>query len=253
VPLKVASLPEHTPDTARSDVCRLRYWRFVFLVGESPPARANLEDFDALACNAEAKIQLGANVWWRPAMLLPSADESLARALIERGIQSDATRAKGKVYLIQTQDASRNVRAQFYGEAESIVAGRVIVRRLSTPVEQLDDPAIAYFTGAVRVDELKRIHFLPGAAADHLTSIGRDLEGAGQMSAIEWLRQGATASYGTVSEACNQTGKFPSPAIFLEHYLHGETVLESYRKSVAMPEQGLFIGESLARPFATGS
>jgi hypothetical protein len=65
----------------------------------------------------------------------------------------------------------------------------------------------------------------------------------------DWLRYGATASYGTVSEPCNHPGKFPSPSVFLNHYLHGETLLEAYWKSVAMPGQGLFIGEPLARPY----
>ena len=32
--------------------------------------------------------------------------------------------------------------------------------------------------------------------------------------------------------------------------LHGETLIESYWKSVAWPQQGLFIGEPLAAPFA---
>jgi hypothetical protein len=35
----------------------------------------------------------------------------------------------------------------------------------------------------------------------------------------------------------------------MAHYLSGETLLESYWKSVAMPGQGLFIGDPLARPF----
>ena len=69
------------------------------------------------------------------------------------------------------------------------------------------------------------------------------------MAAIEWLRQGATASYGSVSEPCNHLGKFPSPAVFLDHYLRGDSLLEAYWKSVAMPGQGLFIGEPLARPY----
>jgi hypothetical protein len=33
------------------------------------------------------------------------------------------------------------------------------------------------------------------------------------------------------------------------HYLKGDTLLEAYWKSVAMPGQGLFIGEPLARPY----
>ncbi len=109
---------------------------------------------------------------------------------------------------------------------------------------------IAYFTGVARVEELSKLRFHPGAAADHLTSTGGVLEGGKQMSALEWLRQGATASYGSVSEPCNRVGKFPSPAVFLDHYLHGETLLEAYWKSVEMPGQGLFVGEPLARPYA---
>jgi hypothetical protein len=33
------------------------------------------------------------------------------------------------------------------------------------------------------------------------------------------------------------------------HYLAGDTLIEAYWKSVAMPAQGLFIGEPLAAPF----
>lgn len=186
---------------------------------------------------------------WLPAMLLPSHDEPLARALIDRGIQADGSKPHGTIYLVRTQDSSRNVRAAQYADAEVLAAGRAPIRELSKPVLSLPDPAIAYFTGAIRVEELQKIHFLPGAAADHLTSIGGALENDSQMSALEWLRQGATATYGTVSEPCNRPEKFPNPGIFLYHYLRGETLLEAYWKSVAMPGQGLFIGEPLARPF----
>lgn len=187
---------------------------------------------------------------WLPAMLLPSADEALALALIDRGIRSDGSHPAGTAYLIRTGDAARNVRSAGYNDAESIVGSRIRVQQLRTPVEGSVPAALAYFTGVPQVEELKRIIFLPGAVADHLTSTGGVLNGSGQMSVLEWLRQGATASYGTVSEPCNHPGKFPSPAVFLNHYLRGETVLESYWKSVAMPGQGLFIGEPLARPYA---
>ncbi len=187
---------------------------------------------------------------WLPAMLLPSEDETLARAVIMRGIRADASQPAGIAYLVHTQDMARNVRAQGYGDTKLIVAGRTEVREIYTPINHALPGAIAYFTGAVRVEELQHIIFLPGAAADHLTSFGGILEGGRQMSALEWLRQGATASYGSVSEPCAHPGKFPDPAVFLDHYLRGEALLPAYWKSVAMPGQGLFIGEPLARPFA---
>ena len=91
----------------------------------------------------------------------------------------------------------------------------------------------------------------PGAVADHLTSYGGVLpSGNGQMPATEWLKAGATASYGTVEEPCAYTRKFPEVSVLLEHYLRGATVIEAYWKSVAWPGQGLFVGDPLARPWA---
>jgi uncharacterized protein (TIGR03790 family) len=69
------------------------------------------------------------------------------------------------------------------------------------------------------------------------------------MSVLRWLEAGATASYGTVAEPCNFTTKFPQPALAIARYTRGETVLEAYWKSVAMPGQGVFVGEPLAAPF----
>jgi uncharacterized protein (TIGR03790 family) len=189
-------------------------------------------------------------VGWLPAMLLPSGDEALARTVIDRGIESDGSRPAGTVYLVRTQDAARNVRAAVYADTEGLVGNRIFIREATTPIQGSLGDIFAYFTGVVRVQEMSQLVFRPGAVADHLTSAGGILDGGGQMSALDWLRQGATASYGTVSEPCNHLGKFPSPMIFLSHYLHGDTLLAAYWKSVAMPGQGLFIGEPLARPFS---
>ncbi len=186
---------------------------------------------------------------WLPAMLLPSDDQALARSVIDRGILADRSAPPGNVYLIRTSDAARNVRAGGYAELEALLSERLVVRELATPIAQPLSNAIAYFTGARFVDELPLIFFRPGAAADHLTSTGGVLEHGRQMSALEWLKQGATASYGTVSEPCNVKAKFPNPAVFIQRYLSGDTLLEAYWKSVAMPGQGLFVGEPLARPF----
>jgi len=189
--------------------------------------------------------------WW-PAMLIPTKDPALARALIERGIAADRSAPPGIVYLVRTQDPSRNVRASTYIDVEQMLADRLKIVELATPIEREIAGAIGYFTGAVSVEELPRIHFLPGAIADHLTSSGGVLYDGNQMSAIAWIAQGATASYGSVTEPCNRLEKFPNIDVLLKHYLRGENLLEAYWKSVAMPGQGLFIGEPLARPYAVG-
>jgi hypothetical protein len=69
------------------------------------------------------------------------------------------------------------------------------------------------------------------------------------MSILRWLEAGATGSYGAVVEPCNFPGKFPSPGVAIRHYLRGESLIEAYWKSVAMPGQGIFVGEPLAAPY----
>ena len=114
--------------------------------------------------------------------------------------------------------------------------------------------ALVVLTGLARVEGLDQVEWLPGALADHLTSYGGALDqppGEGQMSAIDWIESGATASYGTVSEPCNHWQKFPNPQMLLLSYVQGVSALEAYWHSVVWPAQGVFIGEPLAAPFAS--
>jgi hypothetical protein len=106
-----------------------------------------------------------------------------------------------------------------------------------------------YFQSLADVPLIATNAYRPGAIADHLTSYGGQVPQSGQMSCLRWLEAGATASFGTVVEPCNYTMKFPQTSVLLPHYFRGEPVIEAYWKSVAMPGEGLFIGEPLARPF----
>lgn len=202
--------------------------------------------------NAEGWLPADTVGWW-PAMLLPTADPKLARALIQRGMAADAGGNRGNLYLVRTADQARNVRAATYPDVERALTPKVRVAELTTPISSQVPDAIGYFTGAAHVDELTHVHFLAGALADHLTSSGGVLEGGDQMSAVAWLKQGATASYGSVSEPCNFLDKFPNVSVLFDHYSHGETALEAYWKSVAMPGQGIFVGEPLSRPYGPHS
>jgi hypothetical protein len=107
-----------------------------------------------------------------------------------------------------------------------------------------------YLTGDDHVADLDTNGYAPGAVADHLTSCGGALHRSCQMEITAWLQAGATASYGSVNEGCNFTSKFPRASVLVKSYFKGETLIESYWRSVNMVGQGLFIGEPLARPFA---
>lgn len=186
----------------------------------------------------------------RPAMLLPNDSFIRTKALIDRGMQSDAGVFRATAYYLTTSDANRNSRASFFPPTGLSIprAGLAIMNMRSDKLVGARDIMI-YQTGLANVDSLDTLGFLPGALADHLTSFGGDLAGNGQMSALRWLDAGATASYGTVSEPCNYWQKFPNPAVMLKWYVSGATAIEAYWKSVAWPAQGVFIGEPLAAPY----
>ena len=191
----------------------------------------------------------------RPSMLLAAKDVAGAKALIERGVEADHSlglRGAPPVHawFLATPDRARSSRAAFFpppGPARDL--GVVVHVERATTLHDVDR-LLLYETGAASVERLDTLRWVPGALADHLTSFGGQLDGkSGQMSALEWIASGATASYGTVSEPCSHPQKFPHPQVLLLHYLQGSTAIEAYWKSVAWPQQGVFIGEPLAAPF----
>jgi uncharacterized protein (TIGR03790 family) len=193
----------------------------------------------------------------RPAMLLAARSVEAGKALIDRGIASDQSLpsfAAAHAYFVSTPDVARNVRASLFPPDTSLRPWGLQTKRVSSQALPALPRTLIYQTGLVRVEGLDAVDWLPGALADHLTSFGGLLEASsqeGQMSALDWLEAGATASYGTVSEPCNHRQKFPHPQILLLSYVQGVTALEAYWHSVAWPGQGVFIGEPLAAPFAS--
>ncbi|MFL6675810.1 MAG: TIGR03790 family protein [Massilia sp.] len=185
----------------------------------------------------------------RLSMLLPTESVDDARALIDRGIASGFRTVPASAYYLVTSDKLRNARATFFPPPGQITARKLTTRRLLADALENAQDVMIYQTGMAQVAKLDTLKFLPGALADHLTSLGGDLLGEGQMSSLRWLEAGATASYGSVSEPCNHWQKFPNPAVLLKHYVQGNSAIEAYWKSVAWPTQGLFIGEPLAAPY----
>lgn len=193
---------------------------------------------------------------WRPAMLLAAPTVEAARAMIDRGVASDgqlAQRGRPPVaaMLLQTDDAARGVRRVLYPEPglRRVVGVDVQV----VPAAELASArrVVMVSTGSVLPPLQPSPDWVPGGLGDHLTSFGGDLLGAhGQGTALDWIASGATASHGSVSEPCNHLQKFPHPQVLLGHYVQGATAIEAYWKSVAWPQQSLFIGEPLAAPFS---
>jgi uncharacterized protein (TIGR03790 family) len=187
---------------------------------------------------------------WRPTMAVAAKTFTVAKNLIDRGVAADYTQPRGSAYLLKTSDVARSSRA---------AAFPIIAEKLNPywPVHYLEqqyisgrDDVMFYFTGLTHVPDIEKNRYLPGAIADHLTSAGGIMSGSSQMNIMEWIKAGATGSYGAVVEPCNFPEKFPNPGIVMFNYLRGSTLIEAYWKSVAQTGQGLFVGEPLAKPFA---
>ncbi len=218
--------------------------------------------FDQAWCSSKRCAPTAVNPWFRqstskpytdfgirPTMAIAATDFEQARVLIDRGIASDGSQPGGTAYLVSTSDRARNVRASRFPAIEKHFEGWLETRIVKADSLKDKDDVLFYITGKAWIAHLNTLQFVPGAAADHLTSAGGKLTDSRQMSSLRWLEAGATGSYGTVVEPCNLPGKFPDPAILIESYTHGKTLLEAYWQSVQQPGEGIFIGEPLAAPF----
>jgi uncharacterized protein (TIGR03790 family) len=190
----------------------------------------------------------------RPSMMLAARTAAQAKAMIVRGVASDGAMGlrgapPAHAYFMLTDDRARNVRAVLYPPPGLLKRAGIDVHVQADRGEDFRNVLI-YQTGSSLITNARNIQWAPGALADHLTSAGGQLsEAGGQTTVLEWIESGATASYGTVSEPCNHLQKFPHPQLLLQHYAQGGSALEAYWKSVAWPQQGVFVGEPLAAPF----
>lgn len=201
---------------------------------------------------------------FRPAMTIPGTTVEEAKAIIDRGIASDATWPEGSAYLMNTSDQTRSARCLvnsgfgWTNECQTLLdswdtdgsgVGASIV--VGDSVANTTD-VLFYFQGLASVPDIFTNTYPPGAVADHLTSYGGQIPTSGQMSAFQFLLAGATGSFGTVVEPCAYQQKFPDPATLVPAYFRGATLIEAYWKSVRWPAEGIFIGEPLARPWGPG-
>jgi uncharacterized protein (TIGR03790 family) len=242
-------------------------WRWPFAVDCNAITGALAMGFDAKLCASTCAVSRQSSYFgsissrpfhdhrMRISMLLAARDVAGAKAMIDRGVRSDGTlglRGATPVHahFVTTSDAIRSVR-QVQFPPEGLIKPYAIELHLDqTDALRNASRVVMYLTGRASVDGLDTVRFVPGALADHLTSFGGILDRPmGQMNVLSWIEAGATASYGTTSEPCAHLQKFPQSQALLQFYLQGATALEAYWKSVAWPQQGLFVGEPLAAPF----
>ncbi len=191
-----------------------------------------------------------------PIPFLLTADSlKTAKAVVDRAVASTASFPEGLFCLHGSGDPARNIRHRSYPAVARQFAllhraDWLSVQPASDPVP--DRPVLGYMTGRGYLPtQYVEMVLAPGAIAEHLTSCAGMIPDPclKQSTVWDWMRLGATASYGTVSEPCAFREKFPDPMLFY-WYSRGFTAGEALAMSVRNPYQGLWAGDPLAAPFA---
>lgn len=196
----------------------------------------------------------------RPTMMLAGASTASVKATIDKGFRANRSLPSGNGWFVRTADSVRSgprlqdfqATVQNWNRPDALTMTYFDHSKNGGQSEVKNAANVLFYqTGMANVPGLSTNTYVPGALADHLTSNGGNLFGTEQMSVLRWLEAGVTASYGTVTEPCAFSDKFPAASVLVNSYFRGNTALEAYTKSVRQPSQGVFVGDPLARPFGT--
>lgn len=200
---------------------------------------------------------------WSPlkaplAFVLTGRTMADAKSAVDRAVASRGTQPEGAPFVLASSgDPARNVRWRYHAAVAERFAqagmGGWVETRGEAPVMTEHPPMVCSmgqggFPGAWASNGFQ---MAAGSIGEHLTSCGGQLPDPcfKQSSVWDWLAKGASASYGTVSEPCNFTSKFPHP-MYAYWYARGWSAGEALWMAVENPYQGLFAGDPLAAPFA---
>jgi hypothetical protein len=173
-------------------------------------------------------------------------------ACLRRGLDADRGRPEGTVYFVTNSDV-RSLCRQWQFPAAVRELDLLGVRAVITPTLPEAAPDIlGAMLGAADVSMPATRRFLPGAMAEHLTSFGAAFDAAPQTKISEWIRAGAGASAGTVTEPMSAWPKFPH-ARYFAHLASGCTSLEAFHQALKCPLQILLLGDPLSSPWAPRS
>ena len=187
--------------------------------------------------------------------LLTAADLATARRIVDRSVASDSTFPDALFCLHGSADTARNIRHRMYPVVARQFSlfgqrDRIDTHPAASPLPPR--PVIGYLNGLPSLpSNIVEMVLAPGTIAEHLTSCAGMIPDPcfNQSSVWDWMRLGAIASYGTVSEPCAFREKFPDPMMFF-WYWRGFTAGEALAMAVRNPYQGIWVGDPLAAPFA---
>ncbi|MFC1453054.1 TIGR03790 family protein [Verrucomicrobiota bacterium] len=170
---------------------------------------------------------------------------------VRRGVSSDGTYPTGTVYFVTGDDVRARCRQWQYPLVARELGTMGVKAVVGPDFPEGATDVLGLMAGAAFVRPGRCKSYLPGAMAEHLTSAAAVFHNPHQTKLTAWIRAGATASAGTVTEPRSIWSKFPNARFFV-HYAAGCCMMESFYQSVRCPLQILIVGEPLARPWGAG-
>ena len=173
-----------------------------------------------------------------------------AKQNLQTSIRADYSHPAGSFIFTKTDDVRTKTREPGFAMAISKLQSRGMKARV---VEQELPPRGEECSGVMVGSpqfswNQSGSKLLPGSIAENLTSLGGAMTTNSQTKATEFLRFGAAASSGAVTEPYSIQNKFPHPMIHV-HYVDGLTAAEAYYSSVLCPYQLLIVGDPLCQPY----
>ncbi|MEM9165644.1 MAG: hypothetical protein AAGB48_01315 [Planctomycetota bacterium] len=177
--------------------------------------------------------------------------------MIDRSLAAGPGTASDAFYFMRTTDSARSGPRQGLFDTAATRIGNAGFSAEVVAGQTLPTNATGEALGVMTGDDVLSFEsdvtpLAAGSFAEHLTSFGADFNRSQQTKISEWIRQGASGSFGTVEEPCAISDKFPAAYMHV-HYANGLTLGEAVLRSLrAVPFQGYLMGDPLTRPFASG-
>lgn len=172
-------------------------------------------------------------------------------AALDYAASADQTHPEGTFYFTLTGDVRTTTRSPAFEMAiEHLkrLGRRGEIVKASLPRDK--DACLGVMIGSPNYDwGNSGSQLMPGAIAESLTSFGGHMSQVGGQTKLSYfLRYGAAASSGTVTEPYSIQAKFPHPMMHV-HYAEGSTLAEAFYQAVTGPYQLLIVGDPLCQPF----
>jgi uncharacterized protein (TIGR03790 family) len=175
-------------------------------------------------------------------------DIATVEQYLRAGVVSDGSRPRGDIYFVEGNDVRARTRTNQFTRAQAELETLGINAQIVPSSPRHQSGIMGLMVGAAAMDVAGAGSFRPGAIAEHLTSHAAEFHVPYQTKLTEWLKQGATASAGTVTEPYAMWTKFPHARLYA-HYARGHSAMESFYLSIRSPYQVLLVGEPLATPW----